>query len=254
VQEISLGFTFSSFVAGFLTFLAPCTLPLVPAYLAFISGVDPKDLNDSNKAETTRKKIFYNGIFFIIGFTFIFVLFGTLAGFIGEGLNFWRIWVTRIGGLLIVTLGLLMLGILNIRFLNLTKQFPIPKWLELGKPWASLLVGGTFAFGWTPCVGPILGSILLLASAYGSPYQGAFLLFIFSLGLSLPFLFIATTYSKASKYIEHFNKYLIAISKVGGVLLIILGVLLMTDNFGLVISKSYELLDFIDYDRLLDFL
>jgi cytochrome c-type biogenesis protein len=252
--EISFAFILSSFIAGLLTFLAPCTLPLVPAYLGFISGVNTKDLEDPEKASGVRKKIFLNGVFFIVGFSLIFIIFGTLAGLLGQALVPYRIWLTRLGGAFIIIFGLFMLGVFNLNFLQVDRRIKTPDWLKLGKPSSSFIVGGAFAFGWTPCVGPILGSILLLATTSSTALQGAIMLTVFSFGLSLPFLFVAFAYSKATKYLEKVNKYLKWISIIGGIFLILLGGLLITDNFGLTISYGYQLFDFIHYDRLLDFL
>ena len=252
--DLSIGFLLSSFVVGLLTFLAPCTLPLVPAYLGFISGVNPKDLEDPEKASAARKKIFLNGVFFILGFSLIFIIFGTLAGLLGQALVPWRIWLARIGGAFVVFFGLFMLGFFNLNFLKVDKRMKMPKWLELGKPSSSFIVGGTFAFGWTPCVGPILGSILLLASTSTTALEGALLLTVFSFGLAIPFLVIAFAYSKSTQYIEKIAKFSKWVSYIGGVFLIILGILLMTDNFGLTIQYGYQLFDFINYDRLLDYL
>ena len=252
--DISIGFILSSFIAGILTFLAPCTLPLVPAYLGFISGVDTKDLEDPEKAPKARRKIFMNGVFFIIGFSLIFIIFGTLAGLLGQALVPYRIWLTRLGGAFIIIFGLFMLGVFNLRFLQVDKKIKMPSWLTLGKPSSSFLVGGAFAFGWTPCVGPILGSILLLASTSTTALQGAIMLAVFSFGLSIPFILVALAYSKATKYLEKVSKYLKWVSIVGGVFLILLGGLLITDNFGLTIQYGYQIFDFINYDRLLDFL
>jgi len=251
---MELSFIIAAFIAGFLTFLAPCTLPLIPAYLGFISGVRPEDLQDPLLASAARKKIFLNGVLFILGFSAVFILFGTLAGFLGQSLVPFRIWLTRIGGAFVILFGLYMLGVFKIKLLQIDKRIKIPSWLTLGKPSSSLIIGGAFAFGWTPCVGPILGSILLLASTSTTALQGAFLLSIFSLGLAIPFLLIAIAFSSATKYIQKLSKYLSVVSIIGGIFLIILGVLLMTNNFGLLIQYGYQLFDFINYERLLDYL
>lgn len=253
-MEIGIAFFVSSFVAGLLTFLAPCTLPLVPAYLGFISGVDQGELQNPATARAARRKIFINGVAFIVGFSIVFIIFGTLAGFAGQALVPYRIWLARIGGALIVLFGLFMLGAFKIPLLSSDKRIPIFKWLQLGKPSSSLFVGGTFALGWTPCVGPILGSILLLAGTSATALQGGLLLATFSLGLAVPFIVIAFSFSRATAYISATSKYLRGVSVVGGVFLIFLGILLMTDNFGLTIQYGYELFEFIDYDRLLQHL
>lgn len=243
-----------AFIAGLLTFLAPCTLPLVPAYLGFISGVRPDELANPATAQAARRKIFLNGVAFIVGFTLVFIVFGTLAGLVGQALVPYRIWLARIGGVLIILFGLFMLGVLKIPYLSGDKRPPIFSWLKLGKPSSSLFIGGTFALGWTPCVGPILGSILLLAGTSGTALQGAFLLSVFSLGLAIPFLIIALAFSRASRFINASSQYLKGISIVGGTFLIVLGLLLITDNFGLTIQYGYRLLEFINYDKLLEYL
>jgi len=254
MMEISIGFVIAAFFAGLLTFLAPCTLPLLPAYLGFISGVDHKALKDPEKSKQARKKIFINGILFVVGFSIIFIAFGVLAGFLGAALAPFRIWLARIGGILVILFGLFMLGFFNLPIFQSDKKIPIPKWLELGKPSSSLFIGGTFALGWTPCVGPILGSILLLAGTSGTALQGGIMLAVFSIGLAIPFILTALIFSKATTYIEKISKYLKWVSIIGGIFLILLGILLATDNFGLTIQYGYELFDFINYDRLLDYL
>ena len=252
--EIGIGFVAAAFFAGILTFLAPCTLPLVPAYLGFISGVDSEALKNPKTARAARRKIFMNGLAFIIGFSAVFIIFGVLAGFAGIALAPYRIWLARLGGIFVILFGLFMLGFFKLPFLQTEKRIPIPKWLTLGKPSSSLFIGAAFAFGWTPCVGPILGSVLLLAGTSGTALQGGIMLTVFSAGLALPFLAIAAIFSKATVYIEKISKYLKAVSIVGGVFLILLGLLLATDNFGLTIQYGYKLFEFINYDRLLNYL
>ena len=253
MEPLSLAFIISAFVAGLLTFLAPCTLPLVPAYLGFISGVDHDALKDPAQAKQARKKVFLNGLFFIIGFSLVFIIFGTLAGLIGQALVPYRIWLTRIGGVFVILFGLFMLGVFKLPIFN-SSNLKAPKWLNLGKPSSSFIIGGTFAFGWTPCVGPILGSILFLASTSTTALQGGFLLAIFSLGLAIPFLILAFAFAKATGYIEKLSRYLKWVSIIGGIFLIGLGLLLASDNFGLTISYGYQLLGDFNYERLLEFL
>ncbi|MEX2515098.1 MAG: cytochrome c biogenesis protein CcdA [Candidatus Paceibacterota bacterium] len=252
--EVSIGLAISAFIAGILTFLAPCTLPLVPAYLGFISGVDQEKLKDPATATAARRRIFLNGLAFIGGFSLVFIAFGMLAGLAGTALAPYQIWMSRIGGVLVIIFGLYMLGFFKISFFQTDKRIPIPSWLTLGKPSSSLFIGGTFAVGWTPCVGPILGSILLLAGTSGTVMQGGLMLAIFSLGLAIPFLLIAAAFSKATVYIDKISKHLKWISIIGGVFLILLGLLLVTNNFGLTIQYGYEWLDFINYEGLLDYL
>ena len=156
--------------------------------------------------------------------------------------------------MLVILFGLFMLGAFKLPFLQVDRRLKLPAFLKVGKPGSSLAIGGAFAFGWTPCVGPILGSILLLASTSATAFQGALLLTVFSVGLAIPFLLVALGFSHATKYIEKITKYLQWVSIVGGVFLILLGLLLVTDQFGLTIQYGYELLDFINYEGLLDYL
>ena len=146
MEIIGLGFIISAFIAGILTFLAPCTLPLVPAYLGFISGVSSKDLENPETAQRARRKIFLNGVFFILGFSLVFIVFGTLAGVIGQGLVPYRIWLTRIGGILVILFGLFMLGAFNISFLQTDKRIKMPSFIKVGKPTSSLAIGAAFYF------------------------------------------------------------------------------------------------------------
>jgi len=162
-----------AFIAGVLTFLAPCTLPLVPGYLGFISGVSAQDLQDLLKSKSVRRKIFLNGLLLVVGFSFIFILLGSLFGLGGSALVQYRIWLSRIGGIFVILFGLFMVGVLRLPFLNVEKHMSGIKALKPGNPASSLIFGATFAFGWTPCVGPILGSILTLAAASATVGQGS---------------------------------------------------------------------------------
>lgn len=244
----------SAFIAGVLMFLAPCTLPLVPAYLGFISGVSAQDLKDPQKAKSARLKIFLNGLFFVLGFSAVFIILGTAAGLFGQTFFQYRIWLSRIGGIFVILFGLFMLNVVKIPFLTRETQFKAPAVFKNARAVNSFILGATFGFGWTPCVGPILGSILALAAASATVGQGAFLLAVFSLGLAMPFLVIAIGIGSASAYIEKLGKYLGIVSTIGGLFLIFLGILIFTEKFALWISFFYRFFNFINYDRLLDYL
>lgn len=252
-----------SFIAGLLTFLAPCTFPLVPGFLGFISGVSLKDLQNPQTEKKARWKIFLNGVLYVIGFSSVFIFLGTLFSLGGLAVAQYKVLLSRVGGLFVVFFGLYLTGIFSspffgkvpiFSFLRSEKQFAAGKALRPGKPVSSLIFGAAFAFGWTPCVGPILGSILLLASTSATIGQGAFLLFIFSLGLAVPFLLIAATVSSASRYIGKISKYLNAISILGGIFLVFLGYLLLTNSFSVWISYFYRTFNFINYDKLINYL
>lgn len=244
-----------SFIAGLLTFLAPCTLPLVPAYLTFIGGSSVKDLGDKNKVGKARVRVFLNGLFFVLGFSFVFILLGLFAGTIGGFVSSGRIWFSRIGGLAVILFGLVMLEFVNIPGLTSEKKFQINANSEKrGTYGFSFLLGAIFGSGWTPCIGPILGSILIIAGSSATAGSGAILLAIFSFGLAIPFLLIALGIGRAQKMIDKYADKLGFVKKIGGILIIILGVLLLTDRMHLLVSYGYKLLEFINYDSLTNYL
>lgn len=246
-----------SFIAGILTFLAPCTLPLVPGYLAFISGVSLEEVQDPKRRATARSKIVLNGILFIVGFSAVFILLGTLAGLGGSAFSRHRVWLSRIGGIIVMLFGLYMIGLLKLPFLKFLaseKRLSAGRFLTPGHPASSFIFGAIFAFGWTPCVGPILGSVLLLASATATVAQGAALLGVFSLGLAVPFLLVAIGIGTASARINKISKYLNVISVIGGIFLLLLGFVLLTNKLSAWIGFFYRFFDFINYEKLLDYL
>lgn len=243
-----------AFVAGLLTFLAPCTLPLVPGYLGFISGASLQDLKDPNTAPQARHNIVKNGLSFVLGFSLVFIVLGVLAGAAGQFLAHHRLLLSRIGGIFVILFGLFMMNLVKLPGLSQDKKIPIPKFFKPGRPSNSFILGLTFGFGWTPCVGPILASILLVASTTGTIAQGAALLSIFSLGLALPFVLIAFGIGRALEKIQKITRFLNAISIIGGVFLIILGTLMITNQLGYWTSLFYKLFGFINYQSLLDYL
>lgn len=249
---------FPAFIAGFLMFLAPCTLPLVPGYLGFISGVSLHDSMKRGKIDlSVRRTVLLNALFYILGFSLVFILLGTLlSGLAQAGLGDYRFYLEKISGFLIFLLGLYMTHIFDLpffRFLIKDRHFAFTQRLAPGKPLSSFLFGATFALGWSPCIGPILGSILLLASTTGTVLQGAILLAIFSLGLAVPFFLVALGIGQASRVIHHFTKYLSVISIAGGAFIALLGLLVLTGNLGVWTKIFYQLSHVIQYDRLLNF-
>lgn len=247
-----------AFIAGLLTFLAPCTLPLVPAYLGFISGASAKDLEDPELLPKIRRRVLFNGVFYVLGFSIIFIALGIIFGLGGVALAKYQSILTRVGGAFVIFFGLYLMHIFDkiplFQKFASTKRINILSKLKPGTPTSSFIFGATFAFGWTPCVGPILGSILLLASSTATVGQGAMLLSVFSLGLAIPFLIIAWGIGHASQTIQKLSKILPYISFIGGALLLILGVLLLTDSAGLWFGKIYSLFEFLNYEALLDYL
>lgn len=244
-----------AFIAGLFTFLAPCTLPLVPGYLGFISGVSAKDLTATGKH--TRHKILQNSLMYILGFSAVFITLGLLFGAAGSVLVAYRPLLTRIGGAFIIFFGLYLMHVFdNKRFTFLAgdHRLNIIGKLQPGRPISSLLFGMTFALGWTPCVGPILGSILLIATTSDHLFQAGILLFAFSLGLALPFFLVALTISHALQYIKKISKFLNVISFIGGLFLLFLGILLLTNNTDVWFGYVYKTFQFINYENIINHL
>lgn len=241
-----------AFIAGLLTFLAPCTFPLVPGYLGFISGVSAKELEDPKTHAIAKRKVLLNGLMYVVGFSVVFILLGSVFAAAGIYLSASRIWLTRIGGIFVMFFGLYLMHIFDLTlfsFLQKEKRFHLANKLQAGKPISSFIFGMTFAFGWTPCVGPVLGSILVLASTTGTILEGAFLLTIFSVGLATPFLLLALAIGHAAAYVKKMSAYLRVISFIGGLFLVFLGVLLLTNHLGIWVSQFYEWVNIIHVEQ-----
>ncbi len=249
--EISLILIISAFIAGVLMFLAPCTLPLVPAYLAFISGVKQTDVQSS---AAVRKKIIKNAFAFVIGFSLVFIAFGVLAGLFGSFIGQFRVLLSQVGGVFIIVFGLMMLNLISVAPLLKERRMTAPAVFTPGEPLSALVIGFTFALGWTPCVGPVLASVLLLASTTTTIFSGALLLFVFSLGLAVPFLLVAILYARASGVIGQMSSITKWVSRVGGVFLLLIGFLLLTNSFGLTVEYGYKLFGVFGFDGLFDLL
>jgi len=247
-----------AFIAGLVMFLAPCTLPLVPGYLGFISGVSAADLHSSAAdAARAKKKIFLNGVFYVLGFSLVFIILGSLFGLGGASFVHYRIWLSRIGGVFVIFFGLSLLGLSRLPFfsiLNSEHHFVPFRALKPGNPVSSFLFGATFAFGWTPCIGPILASVLLLASTTATVSQGAMLLAVFSLGLGIPFLIVAALIGSVAVPLQSFFPYLHYVAMISGIFLVIVGFLLVTNHFGYWFGSFYGALEFVHYNALQRFL
>lgn len=245
----------AAFIAGLITFLAPCTLPLIPGYLVFVSGTQLGDLEHPEKARLLRNRVVRNGIFFVLGFSIIFIFFGTIVAFVGTQALFpYRAFLSKAAGIFIIFFGLLMTGFLKWPYFLKEKRLKLPSFFDHGTALNSLLLGAAFAFGWTPCIGPILGSVLLLAGNVETVFQGSLLLAFFSLGLGIPFFLMALFIAQAKKFVKKIGSVLPWISLLGGLFFIVIGVLVLTDNMSLLVSYGARFFSFFQYNSLMKYL
>lgn len=215
-----------AFLAGLASFLAPCVLPLVPVYLGYLSGYAITQPGTRSRQE--RLYIVLHAIFFVLGFTLVFTLLGVAAGAVGALLR--GAWLRVIGGLLVIFFGLTILEVLHVPALYRSAQLDWRAKREWGFA-SSLLIGMVFAAGWTPCVGPALTSILTLSATQSTAAQGAGLLAVYSLGVGLPFILAAVLVDQVGTLLTRLQRYLPLIHKATGILLILMGIIILTDSF-----------------------
>lgn len=236
---------FVAFTAGLASFLTPCVVPLVPTYVSFISGVSFSELSKESSARYTSV-VLLNSLLYILGFSFVFVLLGLGVSALGSVLLVNRVELLKIGGIFIIFFGLFTLGIFNkFTFFQREAQFQLPDSLRRAKYLGPFLMGTTFALAWTPCVGPILGAILALAATSQNLASGGLLLFVYGLGISLPFLIIALTIGSSYKLLKRLGPYLKYVNWAAGTLLIIIGILLISEKYnvftGYLLNQLYKL-------------
>lgn len=218
-----------TFWAGILTFFSPCVLPLIPAYLSMISGVSASEILKENQKEV-HKKVFLNSLFFFFGFSAVFSIMGAAASFIGSFLLTHRDIFQKVMGAVLVLLGAHTAGFFNIGFLNYEKRAFLKSTDK--SLFSSFIMGAGFAFGWSPCIGPILASILMMASS-ASVYKGMFMLFVYGLGLGIPFIAAGFFGASFFKIISSQKHILFYAEKIAGIILIILGILLFLNKFSI---------------------
>ena len=212
---------FVAFGAGLISFLSPCVLPLIPGYISYISGSSFNELVE-------KKNINLVPIFlFTVGFSLVFIIFGAASTYLGQVLlqNSYELRVAA--GLVIILFSLHIIGIVNFKFLNYEKRIETKTNNNFYSP---ILIGMAFAFGWTPCIGPILGSILVLAATEESINRGILLLIFYSLGLALPFILSGYLIQKFLIFSKNFRKNINLVSKIGGIILLITGILILTNQ------------------------
>ncbi len=225
-KDISI---FIAFSAGFISFVSPCVLPLIPSYITYITGVSFKELTDVETRGKLRWKTIFHSLFFIMGFSTVFILMGASASYLGQLLIDYQDWIMKGGGVLIIILGIHFTGVISLPFLQMERRFELRK-KPLGYV-GSFLVGIVFAAGWTPCVGPILSTILLYASASKSFTTGVVLLGFYSLGLGIPFFLSSLAFNSFLSAFERVKQYMRVITVVSGVFMVGIGILLLTDSF-----------------------
>ena len=221
-EPVTLGL-FVAFAAGLLSFLSPCVLPLVPSYIGFLTGMSLPEMGGR------RRVALGHALLFVLGFSLVFVLLGASATALGRALNYYQLWLQRIGGVLIIGFGLVCLGIIKVGFLSQERRVQVEQ-----KPagyLGSVLVGMAFGAGWTPCIGPVLGAILGLAATANDLSQGMLLLAAYSAGLAVPFLIAAVALDAFLDWFQRFRRYLPWVMRVSGVLLVFVGVLMATGEF-----------------------
>jgi cytochrome c-type biogenesis protein len=228
----------TAFLGGLLSFLSPCVLPLIPSYVSFITGISFDDFKHGDRARI-RKLTLINSFSFVVGFSTVFVLLGVSSSYVGKFLAIYYDHIRIIGGIIIIILGLYVMGVLKLNFLASDKRVHLQS-----KPkghFGSFIVGLTFGAGWTPCIGPILGSILLIASTTGSALQGFNLLLVYSLGLAVPFMATALAINSFLSHFSAIQKYMRIIMIFSGLLLISFGVILLMDKVYLLLSIAPDL-------------
>ena len=222
MENISL---LAAFGAGLASFASPCVLPLIPVYFASLAGPEFLEV----KTSFNRMPVFLHSLSFVLGFSLVFIMMGALAGLVGVNISPNSPLVRTISGSLLIFFGLFMLMALKIPWLNYEKRLSVPFSIASGYL-RSLLIGGAFALAWTPCVGPILGSILTLALNSDTAWQGAYLLTIYSLGLGLPFLIIGAAFGSTIRLVKYIQRYSRWIYIASGITLLSVGILILTNN------------------------
>ena len=226
---------FIAFGAGLISFLSPCVLPLIPGYVSFISG------NTLNEILEKKKIDLLPLIVFSLGFSFVFIIFGATASFLGQILLQNSQILRSIAGVIIIIFSLQLIGVLNIKFLNVEKKFYTKKSNNI---FFVFIVGMAFGFGWTPCIGPILGSILALASTEETIYKAILLLSFYSLGLAIPFILSGYLMQKFLLFSKNFKRNINLVTKGGGIILLITGILILTNQLQVL---GYYILNYLPF-------
>src|SRR5437868_2077897 len=234
IQNVSIP---AALVAGLVSFLSPCVLPLVPPYLIYLTGATIEHVTNDETVSSSKRAVMSAAVMFVLGFSTVFVALGASASLIGGLIRAWSAELSIVAGIVIIAMGLHFLGLTRIGFLMREGRLPIPKPVGL---WGAYVMGLAFAFGWTPCIGPILAAILSVAASETTVAKGAGLLAVYSAGLGIPFLIAAFMVERFSEALARMKKHLATIERVMGVLMILVGIGFLT---GAVTSVSIWLLE-----------
>lgn len=236
-----------AFAGGVITFFASCLLPLVPTYLAYLAGIATSDTSNSTEKKLYKRTVFLNGLIFTIGFILVFVLLGATANTVGRVFASYKPLMQKVGGVFFIVMGLFMLELIKPIFLYKERKIELPKNLTKWKKLNSLLVGMTFGLAWTPCIGPVLAVILFWASQAQSLVQGVSLLFVYGIGLGLPFVVVAFMFESIAPKLSKSTKFGHILQKVAAIVILVMGILLL---FGKVEFISVRLLQLFELNTL----
>ena len=234
IQNVSIP---AALIAGLVSFLSPCVLPLVPPYLIYLTGATIEHVAHEGTASSSRRAVMISALLFVLGFSTVFVLLGASASLIGGLIRAWSAQLAILAGIVIIIMGLHFLGLTRIGLLMREGRLTIPKPVGL---WGAYVMGLAFAFGWTPCIGPILAAILSIAAAESTVAKGAGLLAVYSAGLGIPFLIAAFMVERFSSVFARMKRHLVTVERAMGVLMIVTGIAFLT---GAVSNVSIWLLD-----------
>lgn len=226
---------FMAFAAGLISFLSPCVLPLIPGYISFVSGVSLEDMTGTAQTRRVKLALMIKSLLFVLGFSAVFILLGASATWLGSMLASKLSLLTKVAGVVIILFGLHQTGLLRFGFLLRTLHVSLPT-RPLG-PLRAVLLGASFGFGWTPCVGPVLGAILTYAATLATVRQGMELLVIYSAGLGIPFLLTSLAVNGFFRLFGRIKNYLGLVEKISGTVLVILGLLMVTGRLTLIASS-----------------
>ncbi|OIP99624.1 MAG: cytochrome C biogenesis protein [Zetaproteobacteria bacterium CG2_30_46_52] len=257
MSDVSL---FGALLAGLLSFLSPCVLPLVPAYLSFISGVSVDALRGQAQADDSqtdhaqiRRVAMIQSLWFVLGFSLVFIALGASATFLGQWLLTHMASLAKVAGIIIIIFGLHYTGLIRIPFLMVDARLNTAE-VKGTSGLGALLLGSAFAFGWTPCIGPILGAILAMAGMQGQVGEGMMLLVMYSIGLGIPFLTAAYATNAFLDWSKRFKRHLHAVEIVSGVLLVLVGIMIFLGSFTVISGLLIEYLPWLaDIESLADF-